>query len=56
MVGGTHYGSVATPYADTILRYDADAASWEVLPQRLEDPTVVQVALMAPEDFPVDCS
>ncbi len=37
-----HYGSVATSYADTIHRFDPDLESWEVSPQRLEDPTVAQ--------------
>ncbi len=39
-----------------ILRYDPDGDSWEELPQRLEDPSFVMVALMAPQGFNASCS
>ncbi len=56
LVGGTSTGSLElVPYVGSILRYDADADAWEELPQALEEPDLVGVALVAPQEFAVQC-
>ncbi len=56
LVGGTDDYAADSNYRGDILRYDPDGARWEVLPQRLPNPDFVNVALIAPQDFVVNCS
>ncbi len=53
VVGGGESTAIAAVKRREILRYDADADEWEVLPQLLDDPDFVEVALIAPQGFQV---
>ncbi len=56
LVGGSDEFSASGNMRDDILRYDPDANEWIRLPQTLPNPDFVDVALLAPEDFPVNCT
>ncbi len=56
IVGGRLTFSESSIMLDTLLRFDPDVPAWEVMEQRLENPDYVSVALIAPDDFPVNCS
>ncbi len=53
--GGDEFSSLGNMRQD-ILRYDPDANEWIRLPQTLANPDFVTVALLAPKDFPVNCT
>ncbi len=55
VLGGSEYGSIATPFLDTILQFDPDNELWIHLEQRLPEKTIVPVAMFVPDDFPVEC-
>ncbi len=55
LVGGGADSDPSAEMREDILAFDADAEAWRALPQKLDDPTVVMVALVAPKDFVADC-
>ncbi len=55
IVGGAKDSMVDSEYRGSILRYDPDGESWEVLEQRLENPSTAMTALLAPPGFNVEC-
>ena len=56
LVGGSSRGSLDGDMRGEILRYRPDEDEWEELPQVLEEPSVVRVALVAPKNFNVTCA
>ncbi len=56
LVGGGDEFSASGDMRADILRYDPNANEWIRLPQTLPNPDFVNVALLAPEDFPVNCT
>ncbi len=55
LVGGDTDDSFGGPYHEDILRFDPDQRQWVVLPQKLENPDLVDFAIIVSESF-VPCN